>query len=43
MVVFFELAFTTQLRFMRQVAPIQPSWLVEIAHITTKESDVEDT
>lgn len=40
--VFFELAFTTK-EFMRQVAPIQPSWLVEIAPHYYKESDVEDT
>jgi pre-mRNA-splicing factor ATP-dependent RNA helicase DHX16 len=39
--VFFELAFTTK-EFMRQVAPIQPSWLVEIAPHYYKESDVED-
>jgi pre-mRNA-splicing factor ATP-dependent RNA helicase DHX16 len=40
-VVFFELAFTTK-EFMRQVAPIQPSWLVEIAPHYYQESDVED-
>jgi pre-mRNA-splicing factor ATP-dependent RNA helicase DHX16 len=39
--VFFELAFTTK-EFMRQVAPIQPSWLVEIAPHYYQESDVED-
>jgi pre-mRNA-splicing factor ATP-dependent RNA helicase DHX16 len=40
--VFFELAFTTK-EYMRQVAPIQPSWLVEIAPHYYKESEVEDT
>jgi pre-mRNA-splicing factor ATP-dependent RNA helicase DHX16 len=40
-VVYFELAFTTK-EFMRQVAPIQPSWLVEIAPHYYQESDVED-
>jgi pre-mRNA-splicing factor ATP-dependent RNA helicase DHX16 len=35
------LAFTTK-EFMRQVAPIQPSWLVEIAPHYYQESDVED-
>ena len=39
--VYFELAFTTK-EFMRQVAPIQPSWLVEIAPHFYKESDVQD-
>lgn len=40
--VFFELAFTTK-EFMRQVAPIQPSWLVEIAPHYYTASDVEDS
>jgi pre-mRNA-splicing factor ATP-dependent RNA helicase DHX16 len=40
--VYFELAFTTK-EYMRQVAPIQPSWLVEIAPHYYKDSDVEDT
>ena len=41
-VVFFELAFTTK-EFMRQVAPIEPGWLVEIAPHFYQESDVEDS
>lgn len=41
-VVFFQLAFTTK-EFMRQVAPIEPSWLVEIAPHYYQESDVGDT
>ncbi|GKY97532.1 hypothetical protein MPSEU_000711400 [Mayamaea pseudoterrestris] len=40
-VVFFELAFTTK-EFMRQVSPIQPSWLTDIAPHYYQESDVED-
>ena len=40
-VVFFELAFTTK-EFMRQVAPIKPEWLVEIAPHFYQETDVED-
>lgn len=40
--VYFELAFTTK-EYMRQVAPIQPSWLTEIAPHYYQESDVEDT
>lgn len=40
--VYFELAFTTK-EFMRQVAPIDPSWLVEIAPHYYRPSDVEDT
>jgi pre-mRNA-splicing factor ATP-dependent RNA helicase DHX16 len=40
--VYFELAFTTK-EFMRQVAPIDPSWLVEIAPHYYQPSDVEDT
>ena len=40
-VVFFELAFTSK-EFMRQVAPIQPKWLIEIAPHFYQESDVED-
>jgi len=39
--VYFELAFTTK-EFMRQVAPIKPGWLVEIAPHYYQESDVED-
>jgi len=39
--VYFELAFTTK-EFMRQVAPINPSWLVEIAPHFYQESDIED-
>jgi pre-mRNA-splicing factor ATP-dependent RNA helicase DHX16 len=40
--VFFELAFTTK-EFMRQVAPIKPSWLVEIAPHYYQETDIEDS
>ena len=40
--IFFELAFTTK-EFMRQVAPIDPSWLVEIAPHYYQASDVEDS
>ena len=40
-VVYFELAFTTK-EYMRQVAPIQPSWLIEIAPHYYQESDVVD-
>jgi len=39
--VYFELAFTTK-EYMRQVAPIQPSWLVEIAPHYYQEGEVED-
>jgi pre-mRNA-splicing factor ATP-dependent RNA helicase DHX16 len=39
--VFFELAFTTK-EFMRQVAPIDPAWLIEIAPHYYQQSDVED-
>ena len=39
--VYFELAFTTK-EFMRQVAPIMPGWLLEIAPHFYQESDVED-
>lgn len=39
--VYFELAFTTK-EFMRQVAPIQPNWLIEIAPHFYQESDVDD-
>jgi pre-mRNA-splicing factor ATP-dependent RNA helicase DHX16 len=39
--VYFELAFTTK-EFMRQVAPIKPGWLLEIAPHFYQESDVED-
>ena len=41
-VVYFELAFTTK-EFMRQVAPIQPGWLVEIAPHYYQESEVAET
>ena len=41
-VVYFQLAFTTK-EFMRQIAPIEPSWLVEIAPHFYQASDVEDT
>jgi pre-mRNA-splicing factor ATP-dependent RNA helicase DHX16 len=40
-VVYFELAFTTK-EFMRQVAPIKPLWLTEIAPHFYQESDVQD-
>lgn len=40
-VVFFELAFTSK-EFMRQVAPIEPGWLIEIAPHFYQESEVED-
>lgn len=40
--VYFELAFTSK-EFMRQVAPIQPEWLIEIAPHFYQESDVEDS
>lgn len=40
-VVYFELAFTTK-EYMRQVAPIQPSWLIEIAPHYYQENEVED-
>ena len=39
--VFFELAFTSK-EYMRQVAPIQPKWLIEIAPHFYQDSDVED-
>jgi len=39
--VYFELAFTSK-EFMRQVAPIKPGWLIEIAPHFYQESDVED-
>lgn len=39
--VYFELAFTTK-EFMRQVAPINPEWLIEIAPHYYQQSDVED-
>lgn len=39
--VYFELAFTTK-EFMRQVAPIKPSWLTEIAPHYYQESEVEE-
>ena len=40
--VYFELAFTTK-EFMRQVAPIQPGWLIEIAPHFYREDDVQDS
>ena len=40
--VYFELAFTSK-EYMRQVAPIQPKWLIEIAPHFYQESDVEDS
>lgn len=39
--VYFELAFTKK-EYMRQVAPIQPNWLIEIAPHFYQESDVDD-
>jgi pre-mRNA-splicing factor ATP-dependent RNA helicase DHX16 len=41
-VVYFELAFTSK-EFMRQVAPIQPEWLIELAPHYFQESDVQDS
>ncbi|CAB9514499.1 splicing factor ATP-dependent RNA helicase-like protein cdc28 [Seminavis robusta] len=41
-VVYFELAFTTK-EFMRQVAPIEPEWLVEFAPHYFQEIDVAET
>ena len=40
-VIYFELAFTTK-EYMRQVAPIKPGWLVEIAPHYYQENEVED-
>eukprot|EP00804_Cyclotella_cryptica_P029443 CCRYP_011272-RB/>CCRYP_011272-RB protein AED:0.27 eAED:0.27 QI:368/1/1/1/1/1/11/21/1195 len=40
--VYFELAFTSK-EYMRQVAPIEPQWLIEIAPHFYQESDVEDS
>jgi pre-mRNA-splicing factor ATP-dependent RNA helicase DHX16 len=40
-VIYFELAFTTK-EYMRQVAPIKPAWLVEIAPHYYQENEVED-
>mmetsp|Transcript_24315 Transcript_24315/g.44703 ORF Transcript_24315/g.44703 Transcript_24315/m.44703 type:complete len:930 (-) Transcript_24315:50-2839(-) len=40
--VYFELAFTSK-EYMRQVAPIQPKWLIEIAPHFYQDSDVEDS
>lgn len=40
--VYFELAFTSK-EFMRQVAPIKPEWLIEIAPHFYQESDVENS
>uniref|UniRef100_A0A7S2ESN9 RNA helicase n=1 Tax=Trieres chinensis TaxID=1514140 RepID=A0A7S2ESN9_TRICV len=40
-IVYFELAFTTK-EFMRQCAPIEPGWLIEIAPHFYQQSDVED-
>lgn len=39
--VYFELAFTSK-EFMRQVAPIQPEWLLEIAPHYYQESELQD-
>jgi len=39
--VYFELALTSK-EFMRQVAPIQPAWLIEIAPHFYRTSDVDD-
>ena len=39
--IYFELAFTTK-EYMRQVAPIQPEWLIEIAPHYYKQGDVEE-
>lgn len=39
---YFELAFTTK-EFMRQVAPIKPSWLIEIAPHFYQDSEVQDS
>eukprot|EP00584_Thalassiosira_punctigera_P004289 CAMPEP_0172531752 /NCGR_PEP_ID=MMETSP1067-20121228/5018_1 /TAXON_ID=265564 ORGANISM="Thalassiosira punctigera, Strain Tpunct2005C2" /NCGR_SAMPLE_ID=MMETSP1067 /ASSEMBLY_ACC=CAM_ASM_000444 /LENGTH=1263 /DNA_ID=CAMNT_0013316155 /DNA_START=46 /DNA_END=3837 /DNA_ORIENTATION=- len=41
-VLYFELAFTSK-EYMRQVAPIEPKWLTEIAPHYYQESDVEDS
>eukprot|EP00956_Cyclotella_meneghiniana_P006339 scaffold8311_cov63-Cyclotella_meneghiniana.AAC.9 len=41
-VVYFELAFTSK-EYMRQVAPIEPQWLIEIAPHYYQESDVVDS
>ena len=41
-VIYFELAFTTK-EFMRQVAPIQPGWLFDIAPHFYREEDVQDS
>ena len=40
-VIYFELAFTTK-EYMRQVAPIKPAWLIEIAPHYFQENEVED-
>lgn len=40
--VYFELAFTSK-EYMRQVAPIQPNWLIEIAPHFYQASEVEDS
>jgi len=40
--VYFELAFTSK-EFMRQVAPIKPEWLVEIAPHFYQDSEVQDS
>lgn len=41
-VIYFELAFTTK-EYMRQVAPIKPAWLVEIAPHYYQDTEVEDS
>eukprot|EP00540_Astrosyne_radiata_P019316 CAMPEP_0116849124 /NCGR_PEP_ID=MMETSP0418-20121206/15393_1 /TAXON_ID=1158023 /ORGANISM="Astrosyne radiata, Strain 13vi08-1A" /LENGTH=151 /DNA_ID=CAMNT_0004480801 /DNA_START=68 /DNA_END=523 /DNA_ORIENTATION=- len=40
-VIYFELALTSK-EYMRQVAPIEPAWLMEIAPHYYQESDVQD-
>ena len=40
--IYYELAFTTK-EYMRQVAPIEPSWLLEIAPHYYQASEVEDS
>jgi len=39
--IYFELAYTTK-EFMRQVAPIEPQWLIEISPHYYKQSDIDD-
>ena len=40
--IYFDLAFTTK-EYMRQVAPIEPSWLLEIAPHYYQASEIEDS